>query len=215
MDKKDIKQIFDNIKKDGYKCYVSEAQLRDVFAIYLNKHYKNSFIYPEFTIPDEIRIFKNKKITFDLMMKDGNNNYLFEFKYKTKAFKYTDINDCLITLANQKDTTNGRYDVWEDICRIEQYIKKNNALVKIKKGFFIFITNNMSYINSNKENSASCRFLINEGPHKSGTKKWAKPSDGNKNNQFDLIILNDYEFKYEEYSTINNEIFKILIVEIK
>lgn len=207
-----VNQVLERIKNKGYNCFVSEAQLRDVFAIELKSIFSKYTIFPEFTPwknPDSF-VFGDKKISFDLLAKCEKEKIAFEFKYKTKAFE-TILFDEKIRLNNQEDTTNGRFDVWEDIYRLEQFVRDK----QLSKGFFIFITNYPTYFAEPRPGVASEPFSIAPGEHKATIKKWGNATIVSKDNNYALDIFNDYVFNYVNYSQIGDEKFYLLVVEVK
>ena len=208
---KNIKNILTNIKNNGYDCFVSEAQLRDVFAIELNKMFPDYQILPEYTPWNNPKhfVFGDKKISFDLLAKSKDEKIAFEFKYKTRSFETVLFGEN-IRLNNQEDTTNGRFDVWEDIYRLEQFVKDK----QFKKGYFVFITNYPTYFAEPRKDTRSEPFSISRGEHKACIKEWPVSSKRTKSNDFALNIQNDYIFDYDVYSRINNEVFHLLIVEV-
>ncbi len=211
LTKSEIYKILCNIRNNGYNCFVSEAQLRDVFAIELNKTFSNYQIFPEFTPwnnPSHF-VFGNKKISFDLLAKSKEEKVAFEFKYKTRAFETVLFGE-KIKLNNQEDTTNGRFDIWEDIYRLEQFVKDN----QLKKGYLIFITNYPTYFAIPRPGTDSEPFSISKGEHIACTKEWPSCSKRTRDNNFTLDIQNNYYFDYSEYSQIDNEVFYLLLVEV-
>ena len=117
-DKKTIEAILCELNSEGFRCFSSESQFRDLFALKIARSNEDFIIIPEFSPPKDTypdtKYFKSKKsIRFDLLVIDNSTNkkYLFEFKYKTKSLKDVEIMSQRFDLCNQNDFTNGRYDV--------------------------------------------------------------------------------------------------------
>lgn len=88
---------------------MSEAQLRDVFALEIALNSNEFKIFTEF--PAYLNVASDK-IHLDLLIKNETKDqcYAFEFKYKTKKATL-DLFGETIELSDQEDTTNGRYEV--------------------------------------------------------------------------------------------------------
>lgn len=208
IDEKIVNHILAELKKDGYDCFASEAQLRDAFAIKLGMSY-DCIVIPEYTvsIPTGWRCYE-KKLFFDLLIKDKQNGetILIEFKYKTDSGLFDLFNGTRVLLSPQSDSTNGRYAIWRDIYRIETFANINH----IDKGFIVFITNNKTYFAVPKSNVSSAQFSIAPGMHPAGNRTWNLP-DYTKSSSVEvtyrkdklpLPYVNDYFFDYSVYSTI-------------
>lgn len=224
-----VKRILKELSSTDYKCFSSEAQLRDAFAIALVKMYPNFVVYPEYTQPKPKGWRCSEDlIHFDLLVEDNDSNetVLFEFKYKTKAGDFMP-GKFRIYLRDQSDTTNGRYAIWRDIYRVETFVNLN----QITKGFIVFITNNRTYYTAPKPGTYSEQFSIEDGRlHNCGRRDWnlhsgqARSTCTNiqpayRNDMYPLITENDYYFSYEEYSKIddmnaNTHTFKQLVLPI-
>ena len=221
-DEKTIGTILLKLKECGFDCFVSESQFRDLFALMIAKNHKDFDIFPEFSpqktsYPRTAYFSSKRSLRFDLLVvdKSTNDKYLFEFKYKTKALENVNVTNQTFDLKNQKDFTNGRYDVWEDIYRIEQFVGLRNNSLNIKCGYVIFLTNYRSYLIKPNHNCKSYSFSLSEGYHKKGIKHWPKDRKGiQENNQEELNITNNYFFKHAFYSTVNDSEFKCLLIRV-
>ena len=222
IDNKKINKILNNIVGD-YKCFNSEAQLRDAFAIELNKEYPKTKIYPEYTpaIKPKALNVNGDTIHFDLLISNEEENILFEFKYKTEKFHY--LVEQEIVLKNQGAIPNTRYAIWKDIQRIECYV--NDKKSKINRGYVVFITNYSTYFATPDKNTSSYNFSIAPGIHKKAKAKYwlsaGKKGSIQKKNIKPLCIKKDYCFKYEplnklvDIDTKKEHIFYKMILEIK
>lgn len=225
INEKVVRKIMSELYKEGYDCFVSEAQLRDAFAIKLKEMLPNCIVLPEYSEPKPIgwRCSENI-IHFDLLIKDNDDNetVLVEFKYKQRRGNFKNRNGIFAQLSNHSDTTNGRYAIWRDIYRIETFCD----LKKINKGFVVFITNNLAYLAKPNPGSVAEEFSIADGNHIAASKNWnltsARRSSIHDTYWLDdkpLIIKNDYYFSYSDYSRVLDEmahphIFKQLILPI-
>ena len=225
INEKVVRKIMSELYKEGYDCFVSEAQLRDAFAIKLKELLPNSIVLPEYSEPKPKgwRCSENI-IHFDLLIKDNDDNetVLVEFKYKQKKGNFNNRNGIFAQLSNHSDTTNGRYAIWRDVYRIETFCD----LKKINKGFIVFITNNSAYLAEPIAGGVAEEFSISEGNHVAASKNWnlasAKRScihDTYWADDKPLIIKNDYCFFYSNYSNVLDvaaqpHVFKQLILPI-
>lgn len=218
LTKDNIELIIKELSKKN-ELFVSERHLQIEFCLMLKKLFPKSSLYPEWThlsYDDQ-----NKTYHFDLLVELDKEDTLFEFKYKTTNISL--VGNYLYDLRDQKDTTNGRYDVWEDIKRIEEFVKQKDTV--IKNGYVIFITSNMTYLKPSK--GIDKNFSVENGFHHKGLKEWLPHNKGSvsKSNRKSLLIQNDYEFEYKDYSCIDHRFnqtgvgkihvpFKYLIVEV-
>ena len=224
-DKETIKAIMKKIDLKGFHCFTSESQFRDLFALTIAQNNSNFDIFPEFSPPKSAYpgtpYFNNKKsLHFDLLVTDKSTNdkFLFEFKYKTKALENVKVMDQCFDLKNQNDFTNGRYDVWEDVYRIERFSASNNGGFRITCGYVIFLTNYKGYLIEPSPDCKSRFFSLNEGDHEKGEKNWIRLDADYKgihdSNHEKLDILNAYTFEHEKYSTVNGSEFKYLLIRV-
>lgn len=138
-----------------------------------------------------------------------------EIKYKTKGCEKT-IDGDKYFLKDQSAQDCGRYDFLKDISRIE-YLKNN--LNRYEEGYAIFLTNDLSYTKKVRKNTTYEKFSLEKGVIKNEVLDWSeKTSIGTKKNRENPIVLNnDYEFKWRNYSKIddsNTGEFQILIVKV-
>lgn len=225
INEKVVKKIMSELYQNGYDCFVSEAQLRDAFAIQLKELLPGCIVLPEYSEPKPHgwRCSENS-IHFDLLIKDIDDNemVLVEFKYKQKKGDFANRNGIFAQLRDHSDTTNGRYAIWRDIYRIETFCD----LRKIDKGFIVFVTNNPAYLAKPIAGSVAEEFSIADGNHCAAAKNWnltsGKTSSIHNAYRADdkpLIIKNDYCFSYNDYSTVvdkaaRTHVFKQLILPI-
>ena len=217
LDERKINEVLKSLCSKGYDCFASEAQLRDAFAIELGRKEEDFIVIPEYTqvVPKKWRC-SEKDVHFDLFVIDrkANENILLEFKYKTKNGLFKTRNGMLLDIRDNKDTTNGRYAIWRDIYRIEEFISNSNA-IKIDKGFVIFITNINAYSNppKNENKTIAGQFSVKEGYHLACDKYWntedykncTSINDEYRKDKQPLKINNKYYFNYSNYSTLNDE----------
>lgn len=101
------------------------------------------------------------KSKIDLFIKDNNEEYFIEFKYKLKQEKeaYTLCRYGKEFKSNGHGASNlGRYQVYEDIERLEQVAKH----CEDANNFVIFLTNDENYVNYHKSTSAYNNFKLNK-----------------------------------------------------
>ena len=199
LTKDNVELIINKLSKKNI-LFVSERHLQIEFCLMLKKLFKGVNLYPEWThlsYDDQTKTYH-----FDLLAELNGEYTLFEFKYKTTNISLVG-NSYLYDLRNQKDTTNGRYDIWEDIKRIEEFVKQKDTL--IKNGFVIFITSNLTYLKPSR--GIDKNFSTENGLHPCELKKWQPHNKGSvrKTNEKDLLIKNDYEFVYKDYSLITHQ----------
>lgn len=147
----------------------------------------------------------------DIILVDPFNNKIgIELKYKTKKFS-EEINGEQYSLKTHSAPDIGRYDVIKDIERLEELMGEE----KIKLGFVIFLTNDMSYLNRCKGNA--CKFSLEEGRELTGELNWGKNTGmGTKKNREKILKLKDnYKINWIDGSDILGKItFKYFILEV-
>lgn len=148
----------------------------------------------------------------DLFAHDKQNIGI-ELKYKTKRLEFTIMNENF-RLASHAATNLARYDFLKDVQRLEEL--KKEGLIDI--GYAVFLSNVSAYWNGNKnESTLSQDFYISENEEISGTLSWVpgiKVSSVGKDRLSDLNITGNYNSHWENYSEVNNDIFRYLIFEI-
>lgn len=241
LTKDEVQQIINELKESP-NCYVSEAHIQLQFAIIGAKSFGNKYEFvPEYPGYTMYGAGSAQKTEFDLLVhdKEKDENTLIEFKYKTKnetekhkrVFFPVSLGGAL-PLANDGAQNPNRYDCWRDIFRIEQNVinSKNpdsSQQVKIKNGFFIFITNEHLY-KDDPGKSSFCAgytpgmFSLEDGVHKQQVKavnpSVSDESAGKFRKSHSINIKNDYNFKYEDFQTFafsKYNKFWYLLVEIK
>ena len=181
----------------------SEADFQHSLAWKIHKEFGKKFkVRLEFPIG-------NKSI--DLVLIDSSKNKIgIELKYKTKESS-EEVNGEKYSLKSHGAQDIGRYDVIKDIERLEELIREN----KIKLGFVIFLTNDLSYLNKCKGNAR--KFSLEEGREITGKLDWGKNTgEGTKKNREKTLKLkNNYKINWINSLTISEKnIFKYFILEI-
>lgn len=234
LTKDEVEKIIDELKKSP-NCYVSEAHIQLQFAIIGAKLFEGKYEFvPEY--PGHTAYSENaeRKTEFDLLVFDKKTGHktLIEFKYKTKnevqknkqRMQYPVVLGGTLQLANHGAQNPNRYDCWRDIYRIEQNVKHKD----VNNGFFIFVTNDMAYIDKDGSNSVFCKrddFSLMQGEHKHQTKKVdpnvKDSSAGAFRKSNPIKIENDYDFQYADFQDFKNynvnepyNKFMYLLVEI-
>lgn len=155
---------------------------------------------------------KHPKIELDLLIKDGSKKYGVELKYVTKELK-TEINKEKFELKDHMATNLRRYDFYKDISRLESLkIKK-----EIDKGYVIFLTNVDSYQNSTTGMAEKFNFAheckISQGKYDWSDKSLTEKSH-RKHRKEEIELNQEYDCRWHEYFTIDNHVFKYILLEI-
>ena len=214
-----IKQVLTNIaNKDHF--FVSEKYLQIEFIIEAAKIYPEYKYYPELVpckIPESyLQKYGDNGVHFDLLIFANNQKVLIEFKYITNT--YEDIVDGInIKVKSHMALNKRRYDCWNDISRIERFVKSMES--DIDYGFFVLISNVPALWNNKKRHASDVDFGMENGIHKAKTKKWCNifSKTSIKWREKDITITNDYEFRYDLFYESNKAhgLFKSLVVEIE
>lgn len=78
----------------------------------------------------------------DIIAKKNGKYYPIELKYRTKSFNCSGLCNTMCILKDQNARDIGRYDLWEDVKRIE-YLRKGYQ--EIGEGYAIILTNDLEY----------------------------------------------------------------------
>ena len=142
------------------KIFHSEADFQHSLAWKIHEEFGKKFkIRLEFA-------FGSKYV--DIVLIDSSKNKIgIELKYKTKESS-EEVNGEQYFLKSHGAQDIGRYDVIKDIERLEELVRED----KIKLGFVIFLTNDMSYLNKCKGNA--CKFSLEEGKEITSEMDWGK-----------------------------------------
>ena len=176
---------------------------------------------------NNICTYNNLKLEFKnglvFKIEDTNINFIephrFVIKIKDIALVllcYDNLNLCLYKKDNLVNIPIIKKLIF-DIKRIEKIRDKKE---KFKKGYAIFITNDLGYLDeSKKTNCVYKQFALVDNSIKSGILSWEKnASKGTKKNREESIIFKDsYKLKWKCYSNSDNDNgkFMYLINEIK
>jgi len=156
-------------------------------------------------------VFGTKHVDIVLIDNSNINNKIgIELKYKTKDIS-EEINGEQYSLKPHGAQDLGRYDVIKDIERLEELIKED----KIKLGFVIFLTNDMSYLNKCKGNA--CKFSLEEGREITGEMDWGENTGigTKKGREKTLKLKGRYKINWITSSKISKKtIFKYFISEV-
>ncbi len=203
----DMKRILEKLSNER-KVFHSEADFQFSLAWKIKEEYSDYKIYLEWPVLTED---KNKYI--DIVLEKDGKIIPIELKYKTKELKYKNFN-----LKDHGARNLACYDYWKDIERVESLIINTN----FEKGFCIFLTNDLGFLNKPRSNVGYKDFSIYE--NKRIFKKqlnWGKNiRKDNLNRRKEPINLKfNYQFNWENYcilkdSKLNND-FRYLFTEIK
>ena len=134
--------------KNSNRVFLSEADLQVNLAFYLKK--ENNEVFLEYHVKSLVGYpWKNENIYIDFVIKEGDKYLPIEIKYKTSN-EEIDLNvfgkEDKTLLKQQGAQSNGRYDFWKDVKRLE-LLKKE---YKLEEGIALFVTNDKSYLNNPK-----------------------------------------------------------------
>ncbi len=167
--------------------------------------------------------YNNDRTSIDLKFKYGKDTYFVEFKYKTSKInkpvkRYTEKD--IFTINHQGAENLGRYEIYEDIERME-CIKECTNISKDIKSYVVFITNESKYWRLAGRESAYKNFsLEREGSNTHCIEENLKEplqyiSD---NPPRELYIFKKYNINWcnfhEVTGSLNNE-FKALIIDLQ
>lgn len=199
---KEVNKLVQECLKEQ-KIFHSEADFQHSLAWKIHEKFGKKF---------KIRleaVIESKSI--DLILIDSSKNKIgIELKYKTKNL-YEKINGEQFYLKSHGAQDIGRYDAIKDIERLEELIRKN----KIKKGFVIFLTNDMSYLNKCKGNA--CKFSLEEGKEITGKLDWGKNTGigTKKDREKPLKLIGKYKIHWIDGPKISEkDIFKYFILKV-
>ena len=201
--------------------FVSEAHFQMSFIFEAFKQYGEEYDFiPEYPIVNPNDLEKQDEIDLVILDKKTKEKTFIEFKHKTKNnTKKTLVLETSegIKFAPKYHAAQdlGRYDCWHDIERLEIYKRDGEST----NGFFIFITNDNSYWESDGGGKYGNAFNMKPTHYNSGIKSWINPNVNSVSNKRlkAIDIQNDYDFDYDPYFTKignRNGEFKILTVEI-
>lgn len=200
-----LKKVNELVKKclNERKIFHSEADFQHSLAWKFHEEFGKKFkIRLEFT-------FESKHV--DIILIDSYRNKIgIELKYKTKEIS-EEINEEKYSLKPHGAQDCGRYDVIKDIERLEELIKED----KIKLGFVIFLTNDMSYLNKCKGNAR--KFSLEEGKEITGKMDWGRNTGKGtkKGREKTLKLRGKYKINWMNGSNISEKnIFKYFILEV-
>lgn len=254
--KKIIYEVLCNLKssleKEG-EIFLSEVDFQFSFAKALSEYYQEDKIILEYPIKTEKLYekacdnckesfgdkFKTDKSYIDLYFEHKNAEYFIEFKYKTeKIYKGTyktpekiyeisrHYNENRFCLASQEAEYIGRYQIYEDVERMENILKINNNSKK-RFSFVIFLSNYPKYWEYNQEKNNSSTYNFPLAPISRNCLKSMQESgcalqyQGKINNKIPRNIyvekphnINWLSFKSLYHNEIaNNREFKVLVID--
>ena len=205
----DIKLIIDNLKNKR-KIFVSERDLQLEMALTIKELYPNAKIRLEYCPSFDLNMH------IDVLVIIDSKWYPIELKYKTKGCKKIVDNE-IFNLKNHGAKDVNSYLYLKDIVRIE---KIKNNVEEFEKGYAVFITNDLSYMNKPNENVIFEDFSLENEITKNGMLCWkenASKGTMGKNEQ-PIILKGSYKLDWQLYSRLDNEnngTFMYLISEIK
>ena len=207
LSSKNIHKILSELSKER-QIFHSEADFQHALAWKIHETYKDQF---QIRLEKRIDIHEKKNSYFDIILKSKKQEIGIELKYKTKDVGSIIFKGELFKLKNQLANDLGRYDFLKDISRLEQFKEKFN-----QKGFAIFLTNDSKYWNGPKKtNPIDKKFNIGQNIKLSGKLSWDKKAkDGTTKGRPSLVLNNEYEFVWKDYSKSDKFEFKYTLIEI-
>lgn len=208
--------IFNAMKtlSDKRPIFHSEADFQFSLGWELKRLNNDFQIIMERPFQFEDKSKKHPKIELDLLIENGLEKYGIELKYVTKKLN-TKIGKEKFELKDHMATNLRRYDFYKDINRLE-YLKTNN---EINKGYVIFLTNVDSYQKNETSGMAKefnfadgCKIIPKDEYYWIGEKINEKSIGSSRNEN--IKIEQQYDCRWSKYSTIDNHVFKYILLEI-
>lgn len=209
MKEQDLENILETLRQKR-PVFVSEADFQFALAWSIQSKFKNAEIRLEY--PPEY----DPNVHIDILVKIGGDWYPIELKYKTRKCE-KEIDDETYFLKEHGATDVNCYRYLKDIERIQRFKK----VPQFKRGFTIFLTNDLRYTDSpKKEDSIYKDFSLKEGLIKEGVLAWDKrASKGTmKGCEKPLTMDSKYSVYWKTYSQLDDSktgTFKYLINTIE
>ena len=204
----DIEMIMEKLSSEK-KVFYSESDFQHSLRDKIKENYPDYEVILEWPV-----LIGNKHAFIDMVLKKDQKIIPIELKYKTNKLKYNDFD-----LKHQSANDLACYDYLKDIQRVESLMTNP----KFEKGFSIFLTNDLGYLNKPYSNAGYKEFSIYDGRkiYKDTSLNWGESSgEGTRKGREDPITLKfNYHFKWKDYSNLNsnssNDKFKYLLSEIQ
>lgn len=200
----DINLVIDTLRKSN-KIFSTEAEFQLEMAIEIRK------LYPDAKVKLEYNPTFDNSMYIDILVIMHNKMYPIELKYKTKSCKIT-YDNIEYNLKNHSAKNENCYYYIKDISRIE---KCKDKMPLFERGYTIFLTNDLSYLNKPRENSQYINFSIHKGAgNKTNIIKWQRkePKIGFEKS---IKLKGKYPINWIEYSKVEDNIFMYLLNEIR
>ena len=133
------------------------------------------------------------KASFDIILIINGKEYPIELKYKKAEIDIGFNGERYKVLNDDAAQTNTKSDLRKDVYRLERYLDKENA----EKGFFIFITNDMSYLKPSGSKKSPCYSF-----HHNFTLPKKSPCWGNTKVIYKTPLKGTYKIKWQPYSKL-------------
>ena len=188
------------------KIFRDENDFRQELVDTIQDMYDNVRVKVEYPAP-----FNTKK-GIDIVVVMDNEYYPIELKYKRKLFKGI-VDNVEYDLPSDNAKNENCYRVIQDIKRIEDF-RDNEPL--FKRGYTVFLTNDLTYMDKPKEDSQYIEFSVHENSVKTGTLNWKRETPKNGFEE-PIILEGTYIMNWKEYSNLNEEksgTFMYLVNEI-
>ena len=190
--------------------FVSEADFQLELAWSIKEQ------YPDAVVRLEYRPLFDSSMHIDILVILDGKWIPIELKYKTKGC-VKHLSGEVFNLREQSAKDIGCYLYLKDISRIER-IRENVA--EFSCGYTVFITNDMSYPKTAKDNVGYKAFALEESSQKSGVLDWGENTGiGTKGKDCasPIMLLDKYDILWKNYSVIDDTptgVFKYLLHRI-
>ena len=208
-----------NELKKKYPAFLIESHFQYEFAFVLADKYGMDVHLERYAKPtsgkNSLEEGKEKDSwCVDLEAINGNESYMFEFKYPTaKVDVKLPGRNLTLHLKNQRGGKDKKSKIWRDIEKLED-LKRSG---KCTQACFVMLTNDWGTVNSRSRGSNEVLDIYEGREFKGGNFTYTS-----KQTVHTIHITDPYTFNYKVYSTINdpnvkeeNCTFKSLILPIK
>ena len=187
-----------NALSKNRKLFHSEADFQFALAWEIQKLYPAASVRLEYS-PAKI----HPTIHIDILVIMGNDWYPIELKYKSlNCLKINNGEEYNLKSHVAQDI--GRYDYLKDVQGIEML---GRLLPRFKKGYSIFLTNDLSYWSDNMKETAVCySFKLSEKEIKKGILSWAGHTGQGtmKGREMPIVLEREYLIHWQEYSRLDD-----------
>ena len=188
----------------------SEADFQHAFAWEMHQ------LMPAWNIRLEVPVrAETGVIHLDLLACLNEFRIAIELKYKTRALT-SSVNGEEFALADQAAQDLGRYDFFNDIQRIETFVRSGGG----QSGYAVFLTNDSAYW---KQPSAIghgyASFAMSDGRKVSGALGWGERASAGtrRKREVEITIRGSYDLRWIDYSSVAAKrygVFRYLCIKV-